>query len=151
MTKNDLIRMNANLTNKKEREIWADYVKAIAIYLMVLCHFNLNSEIGKQFIWIFHMPVFFLISGYFDKGLPFSMDILKKDFRTLIIPYFFFSVCNLTICWVPLTYIQNLITMVLFCNLLEKPFWGCFLWMMLLGLMRLCHVWLLGFWLRCLK
>lgn len=94
------MRMNANLTNIKEREIWADYVKAIAIYLMVLCHFNLNSEIGKQFIWIFHMPVFFLISGYFDKGLPFSMDILKKDFRTLIIPYFFFSVCNLTICWV---------------------------------------------------
>lgn len=74
--KNDLMRINTNLTNGKEREIWADYVKVIAIYLMVLCHFNLNSEIGKQFIWIFHMPVFFLISGYFDKGLPFSMDIL---------------------------------------------------------------------------
>ena len=43
--KNDLMRINTNLTNGKEREIWADYVKVIAIYLMVLCHFNLNSEI----------------------------------------------------------------------------------------------------------
>lgn len=92
--------MNNFVGSIKKREIWADYVKFIAIYLMVLCHFNLNSESGRQFIWIFHMPVFFLISGYFDKGINFSYGLVKKNFKTLIIPYFFFSVCNLTICWV---------------------------------------------------
>ena len=93
------LNMIKSVTNTK-REVWADYVKAIAIYLMVLCHFNFNSEVGCQFIWIFHMPVFFLISGYFDKGLPISIGLLKKGIRTLIIPYFFFSICNLSICWI---------------------------------------------------
>lgn len=61
-----------------KREVWADCVKALAIFLMVLCHFNLSSEISKQFIYMFHMPVFFLISGYFDKGLHLNMGGGKK-------------------------------------------------------------------------
>lgn len=84
----------------KKREIWADYVKFIAIYLMAVCHFNLNSDAARQFIWIFHMPVFFLISGYFDKGLPFSKVLMIKNIKALIIPYFFFSILNISICWI---------------------------------------------------
>lgn len=84
----------------KHRESWADYAKCFAIYLMVLCHFNLNNETALLYIWIFHMPVFFLISGYFDKAVMISKEILIKNCKSLIIPYFFFSICNLTICWV---------------------------------------------------
>lgn len=92
--------MEINQVNRAEREEWADYVKAIAIFLMVACHFNLDSEEGVQFIYMFHMPVFFLLSGYFDKGHPLSIQSFKKCFFSLLVPYFFFSLCNLSICWV---------------------------------------------------
>lgn len=59
----------------KKRQYWADYTKAFAIWLMVVCHFGLRPKGLVDFIYIFHMPVFFLVSGYFDKGEPFSMDI----------------------------------------------------------------------------
>ena len=83
-----------------KRIVWADYVKFIAIYLMALCHFNLNSEVACDYIYMFHMPVFFLISGYFEKGYPLDKSQFRKHIKTLIIPYFFFSICNLLICWV---------------------------------------------------
>lgn len=84
----------------RRREVWADYVKAFAIFLMVLCHFNLSNETARQFIYMFHMPVFFLISGYFDKGAPTGMGGANKFFRTLFIPYLFFSVFALLYCWI---------------------------------------------------
>lgn len=83
-----------------KREDWADYVKCFAIYLMVLCHFNLSDADARQFIWMFHMPVFFLISGYFDKGVSLDWTYLKKSYRTLMVPYFFFSVLSFSYCWV---------------------------------------------------
>lgn len=82
------------------RQIWADYTKAFAIWLMVLCHFGLRPVSLVKFIYVFHMPVFFLISGYFDKGEPFSWALLKKSFKKIMIPYFFFSLCSFSICWI---------------------------------------------------
>lgn len=84
----------------RSRQLWADYTKAFAIWLMVLCHFGLRPEGLVQFIYIFHMPVFFLVSGYFDKGTPFSGELVKKNFKRIIIPYFFFNVCSFSICWI---------------------------------------------------
>lgn len=70
---------NINIGTIGKREVWADYVKALAIFLMVLGHFNLNSEASEQFIYMFHMPVFFLISGYFDKGMPIGVGGGKQE------------------------------------------------------------------------
>ena len=89
-----------NNSSQKKREVWADYVKCFAILLMVMCHFNLSNPKMCQFIWIFHMPVFFFISGYFDKGRDFNLDVVKKSFCNLMIPYFFFSLISLSVCWV---------------------------------------------------
>ncbi len=80
----------------KQRIVWIDYAKAVAIFLVVLGHsFNpaggANLE-AKNFIYSFHMPVFFFLSGYLYKrhnGLWAEEYI--KNIKSLIVPYFLLS------------------------------------------------------------
>ena len=83
-----------------ERIFWADHVKAFAIWLMVLCHFGMQNEYWETVIYSFHMPIFFFLSGYFEKGRGYSYSMLKRTAKSLLIPYFFFSICAFSICWV---------------------------------------------------
>lgn len=82
------------------RILWADQAKALAISAMVLCHYGLSNPDWVKFICIWHMPIFFFISGFFDKAKPFCNDLLKKNFKSLIVPYFFFSILAFTTCWI---------------------------------------------------
>lgn len=85
---------------KQNRIIWIDYVKSFGIFLMVLCHAKLNCDMMVTAIYTFHMPLFFFLSGYFDKGEGITRGNVIKSLKTLIIPYFFFSICSFTICWI---------------------------------------------------
>ncbi len=80
----------------KQRELWADNAKFIGIFLMVLGHNPLESLSLDDFIYSFHMPLFFVLSGYFasSKKEDFS-SYLKKNFRSLIVPYLFFCIIAL--------------------------------------------------------
>lgn len=49
-----------------QRLNWIDYIKVLCISLMVLCHVGLKGY-SHQLIYAFHMPVFYLISGYLYK------------------------------------------------------------------------------------
>ena len=49
-------------TEKTSRILWIDVAKGITIILVVLGHSSLPSTISR-FIWAFHMPLFFLVSG----------------------------------------------------------------------------------------
>ena len=74
--------------NRGGRLPWIDWAKAIGIFLVVLGHFP--GLKGQGLIYLFHMPFFFLISGYLYKRVSFNKEIAKV-FRTLIIPYLFFN------------------------------------------------------------
>ena len=76
----------------QNRIIWIDYVKSFGIFLMVLCHAKLNCDIMVTAIYTFHMPLFFFLSGYFDKGEGITRGNVIKSLKTLIIPYFFFKI-----------------------------------------------------------
>lgn len=71
-----------------------DILKGIGILLVIICH-TFMKEIGP-FITAFHMPLFFIIAGYFYKQYPLNVH-LKKDFRRLLVPYFFICVVILLI------------------------------------------------------
>lgn len=77
----------------KERFIWVDYAKTIGIFLVVFAHTPLWTPV-QNYIYVFHMPLFFFLSGYLfsfkrhNKYLPF----LRHRFRQLLVPYLFFSV-----------------------------------------------------------
>lgn len=85
----------------ENRIIWADYVKAFTIWLMVLGHSSLHNAPMMNYITSFHVPVFFLISGFFEKGKerPFTTRI-KKGWKQIIVPFIFFNVIGLFSCWV---------------------------------------------------
>ena len=74
------------------RIYWIDYLKAFAIFLVVLGHSGLDSDSPlKAWIYGFHMPLFVFISGIFaHKHMP-ILQTLLKDAKALCIPYLFFS------------------------------------------------------------
>lgn len=82
----------------KQRIKWIDIAKGITIILVVIGHLNIKMfpEVKPiiDFIYTFHMPLFFLLSG-----LTFSIDrnngfwtFFKKKFKRLMTPYFAFSI-----------------------------------------------------------
>lgn len=51
----------------KKRILWIDIAKAIAILLMVVGHTSIPNVLSN-FIWAFHMPLFFIASGFTNGG-----------------------------------------------------------------------------------
>jgi fucose 4-O-acetylase-like acetyltransferase len=82
-----------NSIARKNRLNWIDWAKCIAISFVVFGH--LPQELysfPKTYIVTFHMPFFFIISGYLTKKEYFSISTLKKYWHTLIIPYFYYNI-----------------------------------------------------------
>lgn len=77
----------------KNRINWIDWAKAIAISFVVFGH--IPEERGSflnGYITLFHMPLFFFISGYLTKVEYYNASTLRKYWHTLIIPYFFYNI-----------------------------------------------------------
>lgn len=76
----------------KKREIWLDYLKCIAVFLVVWGHILLNCVTNDLkynvagIIYAIHIPLFLVISGYLIKDKPISAT-LKIIFKRFIIPY----------------------------------------------------------------
>ena len=49
---------------QNKRLDWIDWMKTIGIYLVILGHFQ---SVLEKFIYIFHVPLFFIISGILCK------------------------------------------------------------------------------------
>lgn len=72
---------------KNNRNYITDIMKGIGIVLVMIGHQDLPIS---HFIYSFHMPLFFIISGYFYKERSVLLSI-KNDFKRLVIPYIFAS------------------------------------------------------------
>lgn len=66
---------------------WIDIAKGIGIILVVIGHIS-QIKVLNDIIYSFHMPLFFMISGFFHKD---KNDFIKHKLHTIIIPYIFFS------------------------------------------------------------
>jgi len=66
-----------------------DIAKGIGIFLVVFGHVTHNPTY-REFIWNFHMPLFFFISGIlYNSEVDFIVH-LKKRIKTIVIPYVIF-------------------------------------------------------------
>lgn len=72
---------------------WIDTLKGIAITLVVFAHHSLPVTLNT-YIYSFHMPLFFFISGFlfdFRKYAKSASNFVKRRLKSLIVPYFFFA------------------------------------------------------------
>ena len=71
----------------KERITWIDMAKGFGIIAVFIGHMVQNSPLGS-FVYSFHMPLFFFLSGYlFTSGQGF-LKFLKKKSAAILLPYF---------------------------------------------------------------
>lgn len=73
-----------------ERKYWLDYAKVYGMFLVVLGHFTpcYKEVYSSQLLYSFHLPLFFIISGYLFKSPNLTLiQQLKKIFVRLIVPY----------------------------------------------------------------
>ena len=74
----------------QQRNIVLDMMKGIGILLMMLCHLVYADGPIKQFIYSFHMPLFFIIAGYLAKDLTDNSQYAQftiKNAKRLLLPY----------------------------------------------------------------
>lgn len=74
------------LTVPVNRFAWADYLKVFGTLCVLLGHCNLQGEAITQWIFSFHMPLFFLISGFLYKPTGLKLCFVKS-LKTLLLPY----------------------------------------------------------------
>ena len=76
---------------------YIDYSKGIAILFVIFGHVYWGNNIVTTWIYSFHMPLFFIISGFLlklNKNKDIKSVILKK-FKSLMVPYILFSIINI--------------------------------------------------------
>lgn len=78
----------------KRRLTWVDVTKGFLMILVVIGHYpgELDFPLSKYIYW-FHMPAFFILSGLFFKPVFENRGMLsgiKRRFMQLIVPYLFF-------------------------------------------------------------
>lgn len=96
--------MEQNVVEKKQRIDFVDIYRAIGVILMIMGHIGFG-DLFNHFIHAFHMPMFFLISGFLfnaEKNKDCSIvEFIKKKAKALIIPYFVFAVLHIP-AWIAL-------------------------------------------------
>jgi len=75
--------MNNHKIITVNRDNNVDILRGFAILLVIIGHLNTPFT---TFIFSFHMPLFFLISGFFQSK-ELSIHSIFKNFRKTIIPY----------------------------------------------------------------
>lgn len=75
------------------RKDYLDILRGIGIFYVVWGHIIHNGSVF-QYIYSFHMPLFFFISGvlFIPSKYKSTSDYIKKKVKSLLIPYFFFYI-----------------------------------------------------------
>ena len=91
-----------NMASSRDTRIpWIDWFRAVMIFAIAwghaLCAEPTTFSVVNCYLYSFHVPAFFFISGYtFRSGAGFRQYVIKK-IRTLLIPYYVFSVVSILI------------------------------------------------------
>jgi len=76
----------------KNREEWIDNLKLFGIISVILGHI---SSPPQAFIFTWHMPLFFILSGFFIDVNQKPQQFIRKNSRRLLLPYLVFTLLAL--------------------------------------------------------
>lgn len=83
----------------KERIAWIDIAKGLCIIFVVLGHV-MNPGFIRTYVYSFHMPLFFFLGGICYKHKYRFKDFIAKRAKSILIPYFAFSVISIAVFFV---------------------------------------------------
>lgn len=79
---------NVEVLGGSKRQPEFDVAKGIGILSVIVGHGSANPVPLRTFIYSFHMPLFFIISGFFMKPTQtLTWDFVKKQMKSLLLPY----------------------------------------------------------------
>ena len=76
-----------------KRILFLDYARTIALFLVVFTHLYSVDSKERLYIYAFHMPFFFLVSGMLHKETEFR-NLIKKMSKRMLVPFCFFLICG---------------------------------------------------------
>ncbi|MCM1164145.1 MAG: acyltransferase [Muribaculaceae bacterium] len=129
---------SANITGRVVRYETVDVARGIAIVLVVIGHFNMDGmpsglEAVKDFIYLFHMPLFMMMSGFLLAATwrdePYG-KFLSRKFKRLMVPYFVTSLIlfGIKIAFARVMPLDHPVNVSDFVAILYEPVAGGFLW-----------------------
>ena len=81
----------------QNRNQWIDIAKGLTIILMVLGHTSI-PDVLSRFIWSFHMPLFFIASGWMTNWKKYPIiDFVVRKSRSIMVPFAIYSIIVLSI------------------------------------------------------
>lgn len=85
--------MDNFISKQAERLSWLDVLRGLGIILVAIGHIYSNKTVFN-WLYSFHMPLFFFAAGWVYKQKPILADI-KRRIQTIVVPYFAFGLLGL--------------------------------------------------------
>jgi fucose 4-O-acetylase-like acetyltransferase len=109
-----------------KREDWIDACKGIGIICVVAGHVLMQTELSREIarvIFLFHMPLFFMISGYTFKPEARS-SFVRKRMYALLLPYLSFMLLLDALTLLRTTAIEGMPSLAVLASLLARNILG---------------------------
>lgn len=86
--------MKESIIPRSKRIEYIDIAKGLGIILVVIGHCLKGNTFPATWIWSFHMPLFFILSGlcFAENKYPTFQSFLTKRIKTLLLPCIYFSI-----------------------------------------------------------
>ena len=81
-----ILKEGYRLEYETERMHWLDVVKGIGIILVVIGHIYSNRTVFN-WLYSFHMPLFFIAAGLVYRKKP-ILDDIRRRIQSIVVPYF---------------------------------------------------------------
>ena len=79
------------MSQMNNRDKVLDITKAFGIIFMVLGHMQFSDAVFNKYVYAFHMPLFFIISGMLFNENKSIRSMLRSRFKSLMVPYIWFG------------------------------------------------------------
>jgi len=81
---------------KNERIAWVDTLRLLGMLAIYAGHLGIAGGQFYKFVWIYHVPLFFFVSGFFARVDDSFPKMVWRLTRTLLLPYVFFALLSMT-------------------------------------------------------